>query len=300
MPLGVATEPEPKTSVLRRKRHPKLDIEGECPAGGALPDTAVREELAPAETAAASDDAESSSAEPTIWDAPFDEGEVKFPAGAAPATAVPSFLIDTAAKAGADVDAYREAKKAASPAKAKPGRGSRKRVAAAPDSPSRPGDASDDFTLPPLSLLSSNPNSASSASTDAELERTARRLQSTLEEFGLTSRVSGWTAGPLVTTFKIEMGEGERVNKITNLQDDIQLSLASESVRIFAPIPGTSLVGIEIPNKQASERLPGRRSPVCAGRSSRVCDRKGLRGCASRRRPCAHAAHARRWYHGLW
>lgn len=53
------------------------------------------------------------------------------------------------------------------------------------------------------------------------------------------------------------MGEGERVNKITNLQDDIQLSLASESVRIFAPIPGTSLVGIEIPNK--------RRQNVCLG-----------------------------------
>ena len=44
------------------------------------------------------------------------------------------------------------------------------------------------------------------------------------------------------------MGEGERVNKITNLQDDIALSLAAKSVRIFAPIPGTSLVGIEIPN----------------------------------------------------
>ena len=53
------------------------------------------------------------------------------------------------------------------------------------------------------------------------------------------------------------MGEGERVNKITNLQDDIQLSLASESVRIFAPIPGTSLVGIEIPNKT--------RQNVCLG-----------------------------------
>ena len=257
MPLGVAAEPEPKTSVLRRKRHPKLDIEDERPAGGVMPVTGVKEELAPAETAAASGDAESSSTEPTIWDVPFDEDEAKSAADAAPATAVPSFLIDTAAKAGADVDAYRKTRETTSPAKPKPGRGSRKRVAAAPDSPSRPGDASDDFTLPPLSLLSSNPNSASSASTDAELERTARRLQSTLEEFGLTSRVSGWTAGPLVTTFKIEMGEGERVNKITNLQDDIQLSLASESVRIFAPIPGTSLVGIEIPNKK--------RQNVCLG-----------------------------------
>lgn len=257
MPLGVASEPEPKTSVLWRKRHPKLDIEDERPAGGVMPVAGVKEELAPTETAASSGDVESSSADPTIWDAPFDEDEAKSPANAASATAVPSFLIDTAVKAGADVDAYRRLKEATSPAKPKPGRGSRKRVAAAPDSPSRPGDASDDFTLPPLSLLSSNPNSASSASTDAELERTARRLQSTLEEFGLTSRVSGWTAGPLVTTFKIEMGEGERVNKITNLQDDIQLSLASESVRIFAPIPGTSLVGIEIPNKK--------RQNVCLG-----------------------------------
>lgn len=121
----------------------------------------------------------------------------------------------------------------------------------------RPGDDSENFTLPPMSLLSSNPNSANSASSATELERTASRLQATLEEFGLTSRVTGYTAGPLVTTFKIEMGEGERVNKITNLQDDIQLSLASESARIYAPIPGTSLVGIEIPNTK--------RQNVCLG-----------------------------------
>ena len=138
----------------------------------------------------------------------------------------------------------------------KPGR-SRRRRETAPLATSRPGDGSDTLTLPPLSLLTSNPNSASSASTDAELEHTAHKLQATLEEFGLTSRVAGWVAGPLVTTFKIEMGEGERVSKITNLQDDIQLSLASESVRIFAPIPGTSLVGIEIPNKT--------RQNVCLG-----------------------------------
>ena len=76
------------------------------------------------------------------------------------------------------------------------------------------------------------------------------KLQATLEEFGLTSRVEGWIAGPSVTTFKISMGEGERVNKIVNLEDDIALSLAAKSVRIFAPIPGTSLVGIEIPNEK--------------------------------------------------
>ena len=68
-------------------------------------------------------------------------------------------------------------------------------------------------------------------------------------EFGLHSRVVGWISGPTVTTFKVQPGEGERVSRISNLEDDIALSLASTAVRIFAPIPGTSLVGIEIPNR---------------------------------------------------
>lgn len=109
-------------------------------------------------------------------------------------------------------------------------------------------DTQEDDSLPPASMLQVNPDSASSAETSEQLTATAQKLQDTLEEFGLTSRVVGWVSGPSVTTFKIEMGEGERVNKITNLQDDIALSLAAKSVRIFAPIPGTSLVGIEIPN----------------------------------------------------
>ncbi len=113
----------------------------------------------------------------------------------------------------------------------------------------RPGEEDADYELPPFDMLSSNPNSASSASSREELDETMRRLQSTLAEFGLTSKVVDYTSGPLVTTFQVEMGEGERVNKITNLQDDIALSLAAKSVRIFAPIPGTSRVGIEIPNK---------------------------------------------------
>ena len=127
----------------------------------------------------------------------------------------------------------------------------------APKDLKRPGDASAAIELPPMSILHSNPTSAASSSSEAELRQTAERLQSTLEEFGLKSRVKGWVSGPLVTTFKIEMGEGERVNKITNLEDDIALSLAATSVRIFAPIPGTSLVGIEIPNSK--------RNNVCLG-----------------------------------
>ena len=229
---GAVVPPEPATALLSRRRHPELDIKDARPAKEFAP------EAAPS--------AGGSSA-------------------AADVAAIPDFLLAAAGSRGqagedtagqpeeAPADSGGTAAAASRPAP----NGSRSKAQVAPTTTRRPGDGSDDFVLPPLSLLKSNPNSASSASSDSELERTARRLQSTLEEFGLTSRVSGWTAGPLVTTFKIEMGEGERVNKITNLQDDIQLSLASESVRIFAPIPGTSLVGIEIPNKT--------RQNVCLG-----------------------------------
>ena len=229
---GAVVPPEPATALLSRRCHPELDIKDVRPA----------QEFAPE----AAPSAGGSSA-------------------AADVAAIPDFLLAAAGSRGqagedtagqpeeAPADSGGTAAAASRPAP----NGSRSKAQVAPTTTRRPGDGSDDFVLPPLSLLKSNPNSASSASSDSELERTARRLQSTLEEFGLTSRVSGWTAGPLVTTFKIEMGEGERVNKITNLQDDIQLSLASESVRIFAPIPGTSLVGIEIPNKT--------RQNVCLG-----------------------------------
>lgn len=114
----------------------------------------------------------------------------------------------------------------------------------------RPGDGDESYQLPPLSILRVNSEFNGSYANDSELAATASKLQATLEEFGLTSRVEGWIAGPSVTTFKISMGEGERVNKIVNLEDDIALSLAAKSVRIFAPIPGTSLVGIEIPNEK--------------------------------------------------
>ena len=112
------------------------------------------------------------------------------------------------------------------------------------------GEEEDGLKLPPLEILRANPQSASAASSDKELEQTAESLQSTLLEFGRSARVVGWIAGPTVTTFKLQPGEGERVSKISSLEDDIALSLAAQSVRIFAPIPGTSLVGIEIPNRK--------------------------------------------------
>ena len=174
---------------------------------------------------------------PVTGELPFDDDIIEYGDTTAPVEADPEAVT-------VKVDRKKKpAKKTASKKDAVPGF-----LAGNPAAISRPGDGDDSYQLPPLSILASNPTSALSASSDDELAAVARKLQATLEEFGLTSRVTGWTAGPSVTTFKISPGEGERVSKITNLEDDIALSLAAKSVRIFAPIPGTSQVGIEIPN----------------------------------------------------
>ncbi|MBR3159277.1 MAG: DNA translocase FtsK [Atopobiaceae bacterium] len=140
-----------------------------------------------------------------------------------------------------------------------------KQVTAAPEVTTRPGDGMEGYELPPMSMLSSNPNSAGSASSVEELNETMDRLQGTLHEFGLTSRVVDYISGPIVTTFRVEMGEGERVSRIRNLEDDIALTLAAEKVRIFAPIPGTSFVGIEIPNRTRQNVYLGDVLPTASG-----------------------------------
>ena len=119
---------------------------------------------------------------------------------------------------------------------------------AAPNMEETQGDG-EERKLPPTSMLRHSPKAKGASSTNTELQQTAESLQATLQEFGLHSRVVGWISGPTVTTFKVQPGEGERVSRIASLEDDIALSLATDSVRIFAPIPGTSLVGIEIPNR---------------------------------------------------
>ncbi len=129
----------------------------------------------------------------------------------------------------------------------------------------RPGDGAEGYELPPLSMLESNPASAGSASSVEELDETMERLQGTLHEFGLSSRVVDYVSGPIVTTFRVEMGEGERVSRIKNLEDDIALTLAAEKVRIFAPIPGTSYVGIEIPNAARQNVYLGDVLPFASG-----------------------------------
>lgn len=103
------------------------------------------------------------------------------------------------------------------------------------------------YTFPPISLLT-EPKPAGDIA-HKETLKNAEKLQNTLASFGITAKLVGISVGPTVTRYELEPQAGIRVNKIVNLSDDIALSLAAPRVRIEAPIPGKSAVGIEIPNK---------------------------------------------------
>jgi S-DNA-T family DNA segregation ATPase FtsK/SpoIIIE len=128
----------------------------------------------------------------------------------------------------------------------------------------------DKYVFPPISLL--NEYKSSSESTRQETLKNAEKLQNTLASFGISAKLVGISVGPTVTRYELEPQAGIRVNKIVNLSDDIALALAAPRVRIEAPIPGKSAVGIEIPNKNittvhireviASKEFKGNKSPV--------------------------------------
>lgn len=82
-----------------------------------------------------------------------------------------------------------------------------------------------------------------------QAEATARKIEAVLKSFGIEARVSHYSIGPSVTRYELIPSAGVRVNKITNLTDDIALNLAASSIRIEAPIPGKSAIGIEVPTK---------------------------------------------------
>ena len=110
-------------------------------------------------------------------------------------------------------------------------------------------------TLPAFSLIRHTEHAAEAD--ERELASTAGELQGTLEDFNIMASVVGWVAGPTVTLFKVDLPSGVRVSRIMALQDDIALALAAPGVRIFAPIPGTNHVGIEVPNKKRQNVLLG-------------------------------------------
>ncbi len=105
-----------------------------------------------------------------------------------------------------------------------------------------------EYKLPPTSLLNRGRNSAGMKESD--LRRTAKVLEETLNEFGVAATVTDVCCGPSVTRYELKPEQGVRVNRIASLADDIKLALAVTDVRIEAPIPGKSAVGIEVPNSE--------------------------------------------------
>ena len=85
-----------------------------------------------------------------------------------------------------------------------------------------------------------------------ELLDSAAKLEETLKSFGVNAKVIEVSKGPSVTRYELQPSAGVKVSKIINLSDDIALNLAAKGVRIEAPIPGKSAVGIEIPNQVTS------------------------------------------------
>ena len=111
----------------------------------------------------------------------------------------------------------------------------------------------DGFVLPPLSTLKlSAPAAAASRASDKELRGTAQLIEQTLATFDIPARVETWVAGPTVTLFELKIAKGVKVNRVTALSDDLALALAAQTVRVLAPIPGKSLIGIEVPNERRS------------------------------------------------
>jgi S-DNA-T family DNA segregation ATPase FtsK/SpoIIIE len=104
------------------------------------------------------------------------------------------------------------------------------------------------YTLPTIQMLP-KPIIKVGASKQDHLER-AGLLERTLKTFGVEARVIEISPGPAITRYELQPGEGVRVNKFTVLADDLALALAAEDIRIEAPIPGKSAVGIEVPNKE--------------------------------------------------
>lgn len=120
---------------------------------------------------------------------------------------------------------------------------------------SKEGETRGDFTLPAFGLI--RHTEVATEADEAELRTLAAELQNTLEDFSIMAQVVGWVAGPTVTLFKVDLPSGVRVSRIMSLTDDIALALAAPGVRIFAPIPGTNHVGIEVPNRTRQNVLLG-------------------------------------------
>jgi S-DNA-T family DNA segregation ATPase FtsK/SpoIIIE len=103
------------------------------------------------------------------------------------------------------------------------------------------------WRLPPLALLK---RSKATEVDRKHVESMGHTLEDALAAHGVETRLVGMTVGPTVTRYELELGPGVKVAKVTNLQRDIAYAMAAADVRILAPIPGRSAIGVEVPNQQ--------------------------------------------------
>src|SRR5699024_3309403 len=108
-----------------------------------------------------------------------------------------------------------------------------------------------EYQLPSIHLLN-QPKNKRYKQNRKEVQSTANKLEMTFESFGVKAKVAKVHIGPAVTKYEVYPDVGVKVSKIVNLHDDIALALAAKDIRIEAPIPGKSAVGIEVPNQEIS------------------------------------------------
>ncbi len=109
----------------------------------------------------------------------------------------------------------------------------------------------DNYRFPPINLLKKG-SVGNLKEQSAQVKETARKLQQTLNNFGVDATVVNVSCGPTVTRYEVQPDKGVKVSRIVGLTDDIKLNLAAADIRMEAPIPGKAAVGIEVPNKTNS------------------------------------------------
>jgi DNA segregation ATPase FtsK/SpoIIIE, S-DNA-T family len=124
-------------------------------------------------------------------------------------------------------------------------------VKAVPASPPKPEIKYDTYRIPTVDEIFPDPPKQPLEFTEEELRQQSKVLEDQLDNFKVMGKVTQICPGPVITRYEVELAPGVKVSRISTLADDLALALRAKSIRILAPIPGKSVVGIEVPNRKA-------------------------------------------------